>query len=304
MLKKPVSFVFATILVLSAAFLLCGCDLVKEKTVQANTNASVSDACLIESGTLTVGVNASNTPYGGKNSSGEIVGYDVDYAGAIGSLMGLKVKIVDVSENGKTALDTKQVDLVLGMQKQKSGKKQDTLAYTNAYLNDGIALFAKADKAPASISDVKLGEVKILAQAGTDTTYTVQKALGVSTIVVTSSTEESFESLQSGTADYLVCDAIEGAYYARNYDGVSFVNYMSSANIIPIYGAVLGTNTELLNGVNVAVQQLASDGVQSTITNKWLSSTGSVLVPGGTDTSTLPAEIKKSSSSSSKSKKD
>ena len=302
MTKKSISLVLILSLMVCCLCILCGCDLVREESVQANTEATVTDSCLVEAGTLTVGVDASNTPYGGKNSSGDIVGYDVDYANAVGAQMGLKVKIVDVAEDGKEALETKQVDVVFGMQKQAT-KKKNTLSYANSYLNDGIALFCKEDAKPASISDVNFGSVKVLAQAGTDSTYAVQKAFGVSTIVVTSSIEEAFEGLQSGTADYMICNAVEGAYYARNYEGVSFVNYMSSADITPIYAAVLAANSELLNGVNIAVQEVASNGEQSTITNKWLSSTGSALIPGGTDTSTLPAKIEAKKSTSSKSKK-
>ena len=204
----------------------------------------------------------------------------------------MKVKIIDVSQSWQKALNKKQVDLVLGIEKQDS-IEDSALTYTNAYINDGIALFCKADKAPTNISKVKFGSVKILAQAGTDTTYTVQKALGVDSIVVASYVQEAFEGLESGTANYLVCDAIEGAYYARNYSNVSFVNYMSEANIAPIYGAVVSTNTELSSSINGAIQTVASNGEQSTITSKWLSSTGLAFLPGNTDTSTLPKSIAK-----------
>ena len=292
MAKKSIIVLLAISLLASMSCFLCGCDLVRAKSVEASAEQTVSDECLIEPGTLTVGIDASNTPYGGKNSSGDIIGYDVDYAAILAANMGLKVKIIDVSQSWQKALNKKQVDLVLGIEKQDS-IEDNALTYTNAYINDGIALFCKADKAPTNISKVKFGSVKILAQAGTDTTYTVQKALGVDSIVVASSVQEAFEGLESGTANYLVCDAIEGAYYARNYSNVSFVNYMSEANIAPIYGAVVSTNTELSSSINGAIQTVASNGEQSTITSKWLSSTGLAFLPGNTDTSTLPKSIAK-----------
>lgn len=301
MAKKATSLILTLSLVVCAIVVLSGCDLVRQKDVQTNTTPTVSDTSLIEAGTLTVGVNAQNTPYGGKNSSGNMVGYDVDYAAALASSMGLKAKIVDIGEAGKQALVSKQADVVLGLQRETI--KNNPVVYTNAYLNDGIALFCKSDKAPANISQVKLGSVKILAQAGTTPAYTLQKALGVSTVVVTSTLEEAFEALQSGTADYLACNAVAGAYYARNYENISFINYMSSANIVPIYGAVLGANTELINAVNIAVQTVASNGVQTTLASKWLGSTGTTLLPGGTDTSSLPKKIQKAGAKDSKSKK-
>ena len=94
---KRASVLVATLVVaLSMAVALVGCS---SGTYTPQTkDQAVSNSALKSSGTLRVGVNASNAPYAAE-SSGSIVGIDVDIAAAIADEMGLKLELVDVGSS-------------------------------------------------------------------------------------------------------------------------------------------------------------------------------------------------------------
>ncbi len=262
---------------------LSGCQ--SETEFKRELTPQIASEATITEGTLTVGVNASNSPYGGTNASGETVGLDVDVAAAIADELGLKLQIVDVNSNGRAALSNKQVDIALGLTKSGSSK---SVTYSPAYVNDGASLFCLAENAPSKLSEVQSSEGKVLVQANTAAAYTAQEALGASAIRATSTMQEAFEALVAGEEKYLVADAVIGDYFARNYEGVQRVNFISSENVTPIYAVTLTDNSELTSAVSGAFGTITQNGVLKVVSSKWLGTQAMDLLPGQVDIETLP----------------
>ena len=231
-----------------------------------------------------MGVNASNSPYAGVNSNNETVGFDVDVAAAIADELGMKLQIVDVSSNGRSALTNGQVDVSMGM--TKSGNA-DTVTYTPAYINDGASLFCLESNRPASVSDLDAGS-KILVQGETTAAYTVQAALGADAVQATSTMQEAFDALESGQQKYLVADAVIGSYFARNYSDVVRVDFLSADSVTPMYAVTLTANSEVSAAVSNALNTIMQNGVLRVIEAKWLGTQGEALLPGQVDISKLP----------------
>lgn len=261
---------------------LAGCQ--TETEVQSNLTPQLESGTTITDGTLTVGVNASNSPYAGVNSNNETVGFDVDVAAAIADELGMKLQIVDVSSNGRSALTNGQVDVSMGM--TKSGNA-DTVTYTPAYINDGASLFCLESNRPASVSDLDAGS-KILVQGETTAAYTVQAALGADAVQATSTMQEAFDALESGQQKYLVADAVIGSYFARNYSDVVRVDFLSADSVTPMYAVTLTANSEVSAAVSNALNTIMQNGVLRVIEAKWLGTQGEALLPGQVDISKLP----------------
>ena len=261
---------------------LTGCQ--TETEVQSNLTPQLESGTTITDGTLTVGVNASNSPYAGVNSNNETVGFDVDVAAAIADELGMKLQIVDVSSNGRSALTNGQVDVSMGM--TKSGNA-DTVTYTPAYINDGASLFCLESNRPASVSDFDAGS-KILVQGETTAAYTVQAALGADAVQATSTMQEAFDALESGQQKYLVADAVIGSYFARNYSDVVRVDFLSADSVTPMYAVTLTANSEVSAAVSNALNTIMQNGVLRVIEAKWLGTQGEALLPGQVDISKLP----------------
>ncbi len=271
----------------AAAFVLCGCQQLPSRPA-AQSSSTVDAGATISSGTLTVGVNASKSPYGGTNSSGEVVGLDVDMAAALADALGLKVKVVDVADEGAKKLEAKEIDVALGMAKTSGS---DTLAYSKAYLNDGSALFMPKDKAKSDVASVdftNLNGQKVLVQSSSAAATEVQEALGLASTSAVATVKDGFDALKAGTSDYFIADAAAGDYYARDYENVVNVGFLSSVSVRPVYAATLSANSALTSAVAKAVDTAVSNGTARLFIDKWLGTQGEALLPGKTDMSTLP----------------
>lgn len=282
---KCAAVLAAAALAAASCLALSGCDLVRQTEMDSSLTPTVEGTATITSGTLTVGVNGGNTPYGGSNSSNETIGLDVDLAAALADELGLELQIVDVSSNGRSALADGQVDVVLGA--TKSGT-DDTVTYSSAYINDGASLFCLAGNEPESISSLDFDSSAIIVQSDTTAANTVQEAVGIENISATSTMQEAFEALVAGEQTYLVADAVIGSYFARNYEDVVRVDYISASAVTPMYALTLTENTELTAAVTAAVETVTNNGQLRVIESKWLGSEGEALLPGNADTSSLP----------------
>lgn len=273
-------------LVVAGSFPLVGCSSIQTNDEMDDTLTTTLDSsATISAGVLTVGVNSSNTPYAGMNSSDELIGFDIDVAAAIADELGLELNIVDVNSNGRSALANGQVDVVLGV--TKSGN-DDTVTYSEAYLYDGPSLFMLADNAIESIDDFELGEDKVIVQAETNSAVSVQEALGIDNMDTTSTMQEAIDALEAGEQPYLVVDAALGSYFARSYDDIVRVDYISAEDVTPMYALTLTENAELTEAVSTALSTITDNGVLRVVETKWLGAEAASLLPGAVDTSTLP----------------
>lgn len=291
MKNKGICVILVTVAIAAVALSgLVGCQLQTKTEVSKTLTPKLADNATIHSGILTVGINASNSPYGGSNSDNQTVGLDVDVAAAIAEELGLKLQIVDVKSSGRNALTNGQVDLALGM--TKSGTS-DKITYTGSYISDGPSLYCLKGNEPASIEAVAsaaaAGDTKIIVQADTTSAMKVQESIGIDKIVAVSTIQEAFEALKRGDQKYLVADAVIGDYFARNYDNVVRVGFLGADCVTPIYGVMVSSNATLSKGVSDAVTTISKNGVLRVITAKWLGVDGKSLMPGNVDLSKLPA---------------
>ncbi len=256
--------------------------------LQNPKSSTLASSATINSGKLTVGVNASNSPYAGTNSSGEIVGLDADIAAAIAQELGLEVQLVDVKADGKAQLSEKKVDVALGVSKSGNDEK---IAYSSAYINDGSALFMKGSEAAENVKAVdfkNLNGQKIIVQSSSSAAREVQEVLGLEATTAVATMKDAFNALDNGSSKYLVADAVIGDYAAKEKLDIKNVGYLSSESVRPMYAVSLSENSELTQAVNKTIQTLLDNGTIRIITAKWLGSQSEPLIPGKTDMSTLP----------------
>lgn len=291
--KKVMASVFAAVLGATALVALSACSQVESTLgIVSNSDPAVElestlpAGSVIEDGTLTVGVNASKSPYGGKNANGETIGLDVDIAAALADELGCKVKIVDVSTDGKTAVTDGTVDVALGAVKSGSNK---SLSYTSAYINDGASLFCLVKNMPDSVSSLDLSKEKVLVQEASSASYEIQDVLGIDAVDTVPTIQEAFEALESGEYTYFVADAVVGDYYSRDYSDVVRVDFLSANDVSPVYAVTASSNKELSTVVDQAFENIISNGSLDIVAAKWLGSQSSTLMPGSVDVGSLPA---------------
>lgn len=291
---KRASVLVATLVVaLSMAVALCGC--ASNSYTPKTKDQAVSNSALKSSGTLRVGVNASNAPYAAE-SSGSIVGIDVDIAAAIADEMGLQLELVDVGSSADTAFTKENVDIVMGVTKSNS-------AYwmSDSYLSSAVALFSLTQNATAPTSG---GQFTVAAQSSSMSSWEVTNHYGESCLKNSADLQGAFESLQTGSVNYVAADSTIGEYVVHSSSVQAYpIALLQDPSSYCI--AAPTTNTALQQAVSEALSSLKNGGVISVIQKKWLGDVADVsalkVVPSSNSDSSASTSGTSSSGSSSSS---
>lgn len=260
-MKRASILVLGLVVALCLALPLSGCS--SNSYTPELKEQTVSDSALNTSGTLRVGVNASNPPYAAE-SSGSIIGIDVDVAAALADQMGLKLELVDVGTATDTAFSRENVDIVMGVDEENS-------AYwlSDAYMNSGIALFSLTENAEAPTAG---GSFKVAAQSSSMSAWEVTDHYGEACLENATDPNAAFEALSTGTANYVAADSTIGKYVIHT-SGIEAYPIALLQEATPCCVAVESTNTELQRAVSEALTSLVNGGIVNVIEGKWLGET-------------------------------
>lgn len=257
-MKRVSVLVVGLVVALCVALPLAGCS-ANEYTPTAK-DQTVNDSALNTAGTLRVGVNASNAPYSCE-SSGSIVGIDVDIAAALADEMGLKLELVDVGTGSDTAFTKDNVDIVMGVTKSNS-------AYwmSDTYLSSGVALFSLTQGAQAPTAG---GGFKVAAQSSSMSAIEVENHYGASCLDAVADPQSAFEALKTGTVNYVASDTTIGEYVVHTTDVQAYpIALLASPQSYAI--AVSSSNTTLQKAVEAALTSIKGGGVIDVIQKSWL----------------------------------
>lgn len=233
----------------------------EQRRSEAECVLSASD--LNKEGTLTVGIKTSESaPLALLGSDGSYSGIDVDTAYALADQLGvMNVEFVPVS--GVAAGLEDGCDVVMGV----SEDDETGVVVVGSYVQSALGVFGRgeatapidaADLAGATIG-VQSGSVSQSALAGYDLTYTEETF---------SNLNEAFDALDKGEVDYVVCDALSGAYLACTVDDATFVGTLDDPEAVGI--AMVPTATSLQASVQTALDAIQTNGVADIARSRWI----------------------------------
>lgn len=234
---------------------------IEEARAAKQTSSQVASTALIKEGVLTVGYETSaGAPFIVNGSDGTTQGYDIDVASALASQLGLEVKFVEVTSPTSEAGST--CDVVMSM----TSNHASGLTIVGSYAEDATAFFAKSEGGVITTED--LGGKTVGVQASSTSSQLLKRSNLDVTQNEYNNLNEAFESLNNGEVDYVLCDALSGAYLAGFYEGLSCVGTINAASSIGI--AVAESNADLQTAVQDGLSTLNSNGVIDILRSKWL----------------------------------
>ncbi len=214
-------------------------------------------------------------------------------ASAIAADLGLELKTVDVKPSDvATALADGTVDAMMSIPFSDEALVSSSLAGT--YVTNGPAFFISAGDAAeatgsaeatassegtasaeapgsidASLTIDTLQDQKVGAQEGSVAYWALEYEFGADAIAVYPTLREAMDALIEGEIDVLAGDAMVTSYIGRDgYETVQFAGQVAPA--MPLAVAVGLEATELEEALRGALDQLAADGVLTTIRAKWV----------------------------------
>ncbi len=257
-MKRVTVLVVALVMSLCLVGLLSGCSS-QDYTPQKKSQV-IKDSSLNTKETLRVGVDASNAPYA-VESSGVIVGIDVDIAAALADELGLKLELVDVGTDVANAFSKEDVDIVMGVKAQGS-----SYWLSESYMSSAVALFSPSSstKVPAATDTFT-----VAAQSSSMSAWEVSDRLGQAHLKTANDLQGAFSSLSSGSVNFVAADSTIGAYVAHSSNVEAYPIALLQDPVS--YGiAVSSENTAVQSAVSKALASLKSGGIVSVIEKKWL----------------------------------
>lgn len=218
---------------------------------------------------IVVGLDDSFPPMGFRDEKGEIVGFDIDVAKAAAEKMGVDIEFQPIDWNSNVLeLNNGTVDLLWnGL--TITEKRQKEIDFTKPYLKNHQIIIVKADNGIEKKSDLEGKVVGI--QKGSSAVSALEKDEihdKIKTLTEFKENVSALNDLKTGRLDAVVVDEVVGKYYVAK-DAASF-KILDETLAEEEYGiGVKKGNTELLNKLQAALDEIYKDGTVSKISEKW-----------------------------------
>lgn len=265
---RPLALASVAVLALSA----CGEDEGEEVDAESEVETDVQIDAEVE--TLTEGVlqvcsDVPYPPFEYYDTDGNVVGYDIDIAGAIAGALGLDLEIIESSWEGLEsgiALEAQDCDLVIsGM--TITEERAGNMLFSDPYLDDNLGLLATADSGIGSTSDLE--GVAVGVQNNTTGHHYAEDDLGLDVTEY----EDSGLLLQGLESDQI--EAIVGnisiiGYQAGDDDRFEFVEEIDTGEQLGIAAQL--DSRELIDAVDEVLTELEASGDLEEIQDAWFRS--------------------------------
>lgn len=261
-------------LLLSAALMcgmLTGCGGDTTGGDDTQTGELTGWAYIEDKGELVVGLDDTFAPMGFRDEAGNLVGFDIDLATAVGEELGVTVTFQPIDWDSKELeLSSKRIDCIWnGM--SATPARQESMALTKKYLNNKIVVMTMDDTITVDTAE-DLADLKIATQAQSAALETMQAneawATFEANVVEFPTYDEAILAMQGGRADVMVVDQVLGEYKNANMDSIMTVCDYNFGDDFYAIGFRQG-ETDAADKVNEAIQTLIDNGQAAEISEKW-----------------------------------
>lgn len=270
-IKKVFTFALAGALSIS---MLAGCG---SSSNESTTSESKEDTSLTDvqaAGHFTLGLDADFAPMGFTDDNGEIVGFDIDLAKAVGEKMGVDVEVKPIDWDSKDMeLSSGKIDVIWNGFSITDERRQEVL-FSNPYLSTKQSIVVKKGSDITKKAD--LAGKKIALQDGS----TSEDALKADTATYESVGDDNISrfkensqvlmEVDSGRADAAVIDEVFVRYYLQKENLLDKYTVLEEGFDEEDYG-VAGRKGDyaLMEAINKALDECKADGTTSEISKKW-----------------------------------
>ena len=270
-IKKVFTFALAGALSIS---MLAGCG---SSSNESTTSESKEDTSLTDvqaAGHFTLGLDADFAPMGFTDDNGEIVGFDIDLAKAVGEKMGVDVEVKPIDWDSKDMeLSSGNIDVIWNGFSITDERRQEVL-FSNPYLSTKQSIIVKKGSDITKKAD--LAGKKIALQDGS----TSEDALKADTATYESVGDDNISrfkensqvlmEVDSGRADAAVIDEVFVRYYLQKENLLDKYTVLEEGFDEEDYG-VGGRKGDyaLMEAINKALDECKADGTTSEISQKW-----------------------------------
>ena len=276
MKKRLLSAVMASAMVLS----LAACGGAKTETTAAETTAekkeetttagtTAAETAEAAGGTLIVGFDQDFPPMGFVGDNGEYTGFDLDLAKEVASRLGLEYKAQPIAWDSKDMeLESGNIDCIWNGFTITG--REDDYTWTTPYMANKQVFVVANDSDIKSQADLAGKVVEVQADSSAEAALKENQDLAntFGQLLTTPDYNTAFMDLEQGAVDAVAMDVIVAGYQIkqRNADFKILDDSLSEEE----YGVGFKKgNTELIDKVQGALEEMAADGTLAKISDEW-----------------------------------
>ena len=217
-------------------------------------------------GVLRVGTEGVYAPFSYHDESGQLVGYDVDVAKAVGDKLGVKVEFVETPWDSMfAALEANRFDIVANQVTINAERKAKYDLSDPYAIGQGVIVTRADDNSVKSLADLK---GKIAAENPTSNWAELARANGARVESV-DGFAQAIKLLNQGRVDVVVNDSIAVYQYLAE-TGDKTVKIAAQTDEKSEQGFAARKDSGLLPELNKALKDLSNDGTLPKISEKYL----------------------------------
>ncbi|MDD4507410.1 MAG: transporter substrate-binding domain-containing protein [Eubacteriaceae bacterium] len=259
-MKSKVWIGLTAVLILMCTLIFAGC---------GSSSGDQEDP--LADGTLSVAVDDTYLPMEFRDNQNNLVGFDIDFANALGKDLGVKVEFQTVAWDGIfNGLNSKQYDAIISST-SITPERQKGFNQTDPYISNGIVIVSRTDATPVT-SFEQLDGKTLGAQIETSADIAAKKLKEEKKTNVTikefDAMLDAFSALEGKQIDNVITDVGVGEYYAAQQPDVFSVTSSTLTNE-PIGITVVKGEDDFTKKLNASIKKLRENGTLSEISNKW-----------------------------------
>ena len=223
-------------------------------------------AAIKSAGALKIGTEGTYSPFTYHDTSGKLVGFDVEIGEAVAAKLGVKAEFVEGKWDGLIAgLDAKRYDTVINQVGITDARKQK-YDFSEPYIASKAVLIVRADDADIKTFDDLKG--KKSAQSLTSNFGKLAEAAGAE-LVGTDGFDQSIQLVLTGRADATINDSLSFLDFKKQKPDAP-VKIAAEQGNADYSGIIIRKGEpELLEAINKALADIKADGTYKKIADKY-----------------------------------
>ncbi len=237
-----------------------------EAAAEETTDEAAGEVTTVNAGKLTMSTNAAFPPYEMTPDSGDFEGIDIEVAGAIAEKLGLELQVDDMDfDAALLAAQSGKSDIVMAGV-TVTDERQKVMDFSDTYAEGIQSIIVPEDSDIASADDLA-GKI-IGTQRGTTGYIYCTDDFGEENVIAYDDGLTAVQALNNGQVDAVVIDNAPAKEFVAANPGLKILDTAYAQEDYAI-GVAKG-NTELLNAINGALEELQADGTLQSIVDKYI----------------------------------
>lgn len=220
---------------------------------------------------VVIGLDDTFAPMGFRDEKNEIVGFDIDIAKEVSSIVGFEIEFQPIDWGMKEKeLNSKNVDLLWNGYTITEARKEQVL-FTRPYLDNRQIVLVPADGGIKTLADLEGKTVATQAESSSEEAIFAKPEIKdtFKELVTFSTYEECLRDMDAGRADAVVADEVLIRYYIANHPEIDCVVIDEDFGDEEYGIGARKDDTALVEAINNALDEIKASGKGKEISEKW-----------------------------------